>query len=103
MAFLMVGLFHNPFLFNNLICFLLLLSASFHSQFFVTKHLLIGGSLGLVLAVLTASLAVSSFLYGDRLGLVLHLGCVVNEHLQSVRMVEERAKAGVKALGAQNV
>ena len=56
-----------------------------------------------MLALLTASLAVPSFLYGDSLGLVLHLGCVVNEHLQSVRMVEEWAKAGVKALGAQNV
>ena len=28
-----------------------------------------------------------------------YLGCVVNEHLQSVRMVEERAKAGAGALG----
>ena len=28
-----------------------------------------------------------------------YLGCVVNEHLQNVRMVEERAKAGMGALG----
>ena len=27
-----------------------------------------------------------------------YLGCVVNEHLQSVRMVKERAKAGAGAL-----
>ena len=27
-----------------------------------------------------------------------YLGCVVNEHMQSVRMAEERAKAGVRAL-----
>ena len=28
-----------------------------------------------------------------------YLGCVVNEHMQSVRMAEERAKAGASALG----
>ena len=28
-----------------------------------------------------------------------YLGCVVNEHLQSARMAEERAKAGTRALG----
>ena len=28
-----------------------------------------------------------------------YLGCVVSEHLQSVRMAEERAKAGARALG----
>ena len=28
-----------------------------------------------------------------------YLGCVVNEHLQTVRMAEERAKAGMRALG----
>ena len=28
-----------------------------------------------------------------------YLGCVVNEHLQSARMAEERAKAGMRALG----
>ena len=27
-----------------------------------------------------------------------YLGCVVNEHMQSVRMAEERAKAGARAL-----
>ena len=28
-----------------------------------------------------------------------YLGCVVNEHLQSARIAEERAKAGARALG----
>ena len=28
-----------------------------------------------------------------------YLGCVVNEHLQSARIAEERAKAGMRALG----
>ena len=28
-----------------------------------------------------------------------YLGCVVNEHLQGLRMIEEGAKAGVGALG----
>ena len=27
-----------------------------------------------------------------------YLGCVINEHLESRRMVEERAKAGARAL-----
>ena len=44
----------------------------------------------------------SADLSGTQIGVVeeyKYLGCVVNEHLQGMRMVEERAKAGAKALG----
>ena len=45
---------------------------------------------------------VKSYVGGDEVKVVeedKYLGCVVNEHLQSARMAEERAKAGTRVLG----
>ena len=40
---------------------------------------------------------------GERIGILTeykYLGCVISEHLDGKRMLEERAKAGAKALSA---